>query len=72
MPALLDGREVPADSPEWRDLCLARYVLALPEKSQRTDFLEDLRRLHGEKGCQSIETLVIALFRGKNTGSRSQ
>lgn len=44
---LIDGSKVSTSSPEWRDECLARHVLALPNLTQRRAWLADFEKRHG-------------------------
>lgn len=57
MPTLIDGREVASDSQEWRQECLARYVLTRPDGT-RADWLADYAKRHGQAEAQRLAALV--------------
>lgn len=47
MPKLIDGREVPSDSEEWRHECECRAIAALPTLADRRAWLERLEKQRG-------------------------
>jgi len=53
---LCDGREVPSDSPEWRDECLARYRHVQNLRGRSID----VRRMY-LRGLQAKEGAEMAL-----------
>lgn len=61
---LADGRTVPSDSPEWRDECLARHVLAKPLE-QRREWLADHEKRHGPDATAALKATLTALHAAK-------
>lgn len=61
MKRLIDGREVDSASPEWRDECLARYVLSLPSLSQRRAWLADYEKRHGKEETGRLKANMMAI-----------
>ena len=60
---LADGRQVPSDSEEWRAECEARFVLNLPSKAVRLEFLDKIEKRRGEPARRSLETQIMDLWR---------
>ena len=50
MKRLHDGREVDSSSQDWQLECLARYVLRMPNREARLEWLADAERRSGPKG----------------------
>lgn len=67
MPTLIDGRQVASDSPEWRDECLARWVL-LHFKGRpglREDWLADYGKKHGQAAQVALEERARGVGRAR-------
>lgn len=73
MVTLVDGREVPSDSEEWRHECEARHVLNLPNKLARQALLSKIEEKRGDKADpqnikgklerRRIEDKIMALWK---------
>jgi hypothetical protein len=63
MPKLVDGREVPSDSPEWRTETLARWVLTLP-LAKRREWLDDFEKKNPIAG-QDLRQVVAVVHADK-------
>lgn len=61
---LIDGREVPSDSEEWRAECEARHILNMPSKADRRDFV------YGPIGQDGIRRGGVARKRGMEAAQR--
>lgn len=48
MPRLLDGREVPSNSQEWRAHCEALHIANLPTLARRRSLLHLIREKRGD------------------------
>lgn len=59
---LIDGQLVMSDAEQWRDECLARWVLALPTKSKRIEWLADFEKKHGAAEAAKLRTNVMKAF----------
>lgn len=64
MKRLIDGREVDSASPEWRDECLARYVLSLPSLKERRAWLADFEKRHGKDEAERLKANMLAVRGG--------
>lgn len=64
MVTLADGREAPSDSEEWRAECEAKWVLDLPSKAARHDFV------YGPVGQDGIRRGGVAKRRGMEAAKR--
>lgn len=58
---LVNGAVVDSASPEWRDECLARYVLNLPSLSQRRAWLADYEKRHGSEETDRLKANMMAI-----------
>lgn len=72
---LLDGRMVPSDSEDWRHLCEARTVLAMPTKAARNAYLwgvfnhdthrwerKGVAQLRGEAEAKRLEATIWQIW----------
>lgn len=62
---LIDGREVPSDSDEWRHECEARAIAKLPGLAQRRAWLEDIERKRGKAEADRLRATMRALWEAK-------
>lgn len=62
---LHDGRVVCNFCPDYKDECMARHVLAMPDKNQRREFLVDWGKKHGEAQGQRLADLVMAVWEAR-------
>ena len=62
MVTLLDGRQVLSDSEEWRAETEALYVLNLPTKEIRLNFLEAIEKRRGTKARKDLEERILKLW----------
>lgn len=60
---LADGRQVPSDSEEWRAECEARFVLNMPNKPLRLEFLDKIEKRRGEVARRDLEQRIMDLWR---------
>jgi hypothetical protein len=65
MPNLIDGREVPSDSDEWRHECECRAIAALPTLPDRRAWLESLEKRRGLSEVQRIRETMKKLWETK-------
>jgi hypothetical protein len=65
MPTLIDGREVPAESEDWRHECEARAIAALRTLAERRAWLEDLERKRGKAAADQLRQTIAALWRAR-------
>lgn len=61
MVTLIDGRQVPSDSEDWRHECEARAIAALPTTAQRRAWLEDLQFKRGREAADRLRETMKAL-----------
>ncbi len=59
---LLDGREVPSDSEEWRHECEARSVVALPTLAERRVYIDGVERKRGKDAADRLRATVLLLW----------
>lgn len=73
---LIDGTETCSWSEAWRAECEARFVLAIPDKLARREFLRGseingkivkrgVRHVRGEKACTDLEALVLKVWEAR-------
>lgn len=62
MVTLATGEQVTSDSPEWRAECEARYILDLPTKQVRLDFLDKIEKRRGTEAKQDLEQRILTLW----------
>lgn len=62
---LLDGRQVPSDSPEWREQCEAQHILNMPYRLDRIEALDLIEKRRGKPARLEIEKRVIALWKAQ-------
>ena len=63
MVTLMDGREVPSDSEEWRAECEARYLLARPSIDERRALLAAIEKRRGKAAREDLEQRALAIWR---------
>ena len=63
MVTLMDGREVPSDSEEWRAECEARYLLASPSIDERRALLAAIEKRRGKAAREDLEQRALAIWR---------
>lgn len=64
MPTLLDGRDAPSDSEDWRHECEARAILDLPgSPDDRRNWLDDLEARRGVKHADKLRETVLKMWR---------
>lgn len=63
MPTLLDSREVPADSEEWRHECEARAIAALPTLADRRAWLEGIEARRGKADADRLRETMRELWK---------
>lgn len=68
MPTLLDGREVPADSHEWRHECEARAIASLPTLADRRAWLEGIESRRGKADADRLRETMRALWAQRDRG----
>lgn len=68
MPTLLDGREVPTDSEEWRHECEARSIAALPKLSYRRAWLAGIEASRGKADAIRLRETIRALWSQRDRG----
>lgn len=66
MPTLLDGREVPADSEEWRHECEARAIAALPTLADRRAWLEGIEARRGKADADRLRETMRELWKQRS------
>lgn len=59
---LADGREVPSDSPEWLAECEARFVLDMPTKLVRLEYLDKIEKRRGLAARKAMENAILDLW----------
>lgn len=59
---LVGGEIVKSDSPQWRDECLARHVLALPSVQARRAWLADHEKWHGLEARIAMQKTMTAVW----------
>ncbi len=59
---LIDGRTVSSWSHEWRDECLARHVLGLPDRVTRQAWLRDFQKLHGKATADWLREKMLYVW----------
>lgn len=59
---LLDGREVAADSAEWRHECEARAIAALPTLADRRAWLEGIEKKRGKAAADALRGTMRRLW----------
>lgn len=69
MVTLLDGREVPADSEEWRHECEARAISDLRTLDERRAWLEALERRRGKPAADRLRATMKALWEARKQPS---
>lgn len=62
MVTLADGREVPSDSPEWKDECEARHILNMATKAARIELLDQIEKRRGPEARRSLEVRILTLW----------
>lgn len=62
MVTLMDGREVPSDSDEWRAECEARYLLARPSIDERRALLAAIEKRRGKAAREDLEQRALAIW----------
>lgn len=62
MVTLADGRQVPSDSPEWKDECEARHILNLPTKAARIELLNGIEKRRGPDARRELEVRILRLW----------
>lgn len=62
MVKLADGREVPSDSPDWKDECEARHILNLPTKAARIELLDQIEKRRGADARRELEVRILTLW----------
>lgn len=65
MPILIDGRDVPGDSEDWRHECEARAIAKLPDLQQRRAWLEDIEAKRGKSEADRLRATMRALWEAK-------
>lgn len=58
---LVNGQIVMRDAEEWRDECLARYVLSLPSLKERRAWLADYEKRHGSEETDRLKANMMAI-----------
>lgn len=66
---LLDGREVSSDSEEWRHLCEARTVAAMPTIEARREYLKAVEYQRGVAVRLALQATIVAIWDARH-GSR--
>ena len=59
---LSDGREVLSDSEDYRAETEALYILDLPTKEIRLNFLEAIEKRRGTKARKELEARILKLW----------
>lgn len=65
MPKLLDGREVPSDSEEWRHECQCRAIARLHPVDVRRECLENLKKKFGRAYVDRIKDTLTAIWKAR-------
>lgn len=68
MKTLADGRQVEADSQEWRHECLARHVLSLLTLDERRAWLADFERRRGAQATADLMTSMQQVHAARRQG----
>ena len=66
---LHDGRVVDAISEEFRAECEARFVLGLPTKAQRREYLAGVAEHRGRPARVRLESLVLKVYEARKAGA---
>ncbi len=66
MPTLHDGREVTADSEEWRHECEARAIAALPTLADRRAWLEGIEARRGKADADRLRETMRELWKQRS------
>lgn len=59
---LIDGREVAADSAEWRHECEARAIAALPSLAERRSHLEGIEKRRGKDAADALRVTMRQMW----------
>ena len=59
---LIDGRQVPDDSDEWRHECEARAISKLPSTAMRRAWLEDIEQKRGKASADRLRETLRQLW----------
>ena len=59
---LVDGRQVPIDSEEWRAECEARAILAMPTVAVRREHLALIEKRRGRQPRERLEALILDIW----------
>jgi len=59
---LHDGRVVCNTCPDYKDECMARHILAMPDKNARRDFIVKWGDKHGEAARSALADLVRSVW----------
>lgn len=59
---MIDGRTVMRDAEEWRDECLARWVLTLKPLSRRQAWLFEYEKKHGPAEANKLKDGMSAIW----------
>lgn len=62
---MIDGREVSSSSEEWRAECEARWVIRLPSRSKRYEYLEKVSSFRGEEAANELKAHVLRIYEHK-------
>lgn len=65
---LHDGRVVCNFCPDYKDECLARHMLAKPDKNARREFLEQWGKKHGEAARDKLAALARSIWSRRDRG----
>lgn len=65
MPKLIDGREVPSDSEEWRHECQCRAIARLQPVDVRRECLENLKKKFGRPYVDRIKDTLTAIWKAR-------
>ena len=61
-----DARRFDTSGPEWRDICLARWVCTRDDLVARREFLGRFRKRHGDVLADHLEGLVREQWRTRS------
>lgn len=69
---LVDGRQVPSDSREWMEECMARHFLAMPLTKRRQalfgkqnafgEFKGGYQQRHGDAATERLKAVMMAIW----------
>ena len=62
------GAQVCSYCPDYKDECLARHVLAKPDKYARREFLEQWGKKHGEAARDKLSDLARSIWSTRDRG----